>query len=254
MYGNAPHLSYNKSVKDEIMNIQNSFKQGLEDSIPIAVGYFSVSITFGMLAAANNVPVWVAVVISLTCLTSAGQYGGMALIIEGAPLMEVALSQLIINSRYLLMSLSLTQKIDKKLSTWQRALISFGITDEIFAMASSKEGKIGARYMAGLIIPPVIGWTLGTLTGGIATSLMPRALQNALGIAIYGMFLAIIIPPAKKSHPIRIVLCIAILCSCIITIIKPWVEISSGFAIIICTLIAAGLGAYFFPVKEDNNE
>lgn len=236
------------------MTIQNSFKQGLEDSIPIAVGYFSVSITFGMLAAANNVPIWVAVVISLTCLTSAGQYGGMALIIEGAPLMEVALSQLIINSRYLLMSLSLTQKIDKSLSTLQRALLSYGITDEIFAMASSKEGKIGGRYMAGLIVLPVLGWTLGTLTGGIATSLMPQSLRNALGIAIYGMFLAIIIPPAKKSHPIRIVLVMAIVCSCAITLLKPVIQISSGFSIIICTLVAAGLGAYLFPVKEDTHE
>ena len=207
--------------------VENRFIQGLKDSVPIGLGYLSVSFTFGMMCVSSGIPVEVAVVISLTNLTSAGQFNGLILILEAAPLMELAMSQFIINLRYALMSLSLSQKIDK---------------------------KIGRNYMLGLILFPVFCWTLGTFIGGSATALMPETLRNALGIAIYGMFLAIIIPPAKKLKNVRKVLIFSIILSCFFELIKPVIEISSGFVIILCTILAAGLGAYFFPVKEIEHE
>ena len=230
--------------------VQNSFSQGFKDSIPIGLGYLSVSFTFGMMCVSSGIPIEIAVIISLSNLTSAGQFSGLLLILEAAPLLELAISQFIINLRYALMSLSLSQKIDKKISTLQRALISFGITDEIFALASSTYERVGSRYMAGLIVFPVVCWSLGTLLGGIATTLMPLEIRNALGIAIYGMFLAIIIPPAKKLVNVRRVLIFSVFLSCAFELLKPLVEISSGFVIILCTLLAAGAGAYLYPVKE----
>lgn len=234
--------------------VENRFTQGLKDSIPIGLGYLSVSFTFGMMCVSAGVPIEVAVIISLTNLTSAGQFSGLSLILEAAPLLELALSQFIINLRYSLMSLSMSQKVDKKMSTLDRAIVSFGITDEIFALSTSTYERVGKYYMFGLILFPLICWSCGTLIGGIATSLMPESIRQALGIAIYGMFLAIIIPPAKKMSNVRKVLIISIILSCTFEIIRPIVSISSGFVIIICTILAAGLGAYFFPVKEIEHE
>lgn len=223
------------------------YKQGLIDGIPIALGYVSVSFTFGMMAVSYGMDVWFAVVISLLNLTSAGQFSGLTLMVEQASLMELALSQFIINLRYALMSLSLTQKIESKTSTFHRAIMSFAITDEIFAMAASKPHKVNQIYFYGLMTLPIIGWTLGTLFGGVAYSLLPQSIQTALGIAIYGMFIAIIIPPAKASKNVLFVVLIGALVSCILTYFK----VSSGFSVIICAFIAAGLGAFLFPMKED---
>lgn len=234
--------------------VENRFIQGLKDSVPIGLGYLSVSFTFGMMCVSAGVPIEIAVIISLTNLTSAGQFSGLTLILEAAPLMELAMSQFIINLRYALMSLSLSQKVDKKMSTLERAIISFGITDEIFALASSTYQRVGKFYMAGLIVFPVFCWTMGTLLGGVATTLMPESVRQALGIAIYGMFLAIIIGPAKKLKNVRNVLILSIILSCTFEIMRPVISISSGFVIIICTLISAGIGAYLFPVKEVEHE
>lgn len=234
--------------------VENRFIQGLKDSVPIGLGYLSVSFTFGMMCVSSGIPIEVAVIISLTNLTSAGQFSGLILILESSPLIELAMSQLIINLRYALMSLSLSQKIDKQMNTLDRALVSFGITDEIFALASSTYERVGRNYLFGLIVFPVFCWTLGTWIGGTATALMPDTLRNALGIAIYGMFLAIIIPPAKKLKNVRKVLMFSIILSCYFELIKPVIEISSGFVIILCTILAAGVGAYLFPIKEIEHE
>lgn len=234
--------------------VENHIMQGIKDGIPIGLGYLSVSFTFGMMAVSQGIPIEVAVAISLTNVTSAGQFSGLSLILAQGSYVELALSQLIINLRYALMSLSLTQKVDKKMTTAERAMISYGVTDEIFALASSTYERVGRNYMAGLILLPVSCWVVGTLIGGVASTLMPEAIRASLGIAIYGMFLAIILPPAKKLHAIRVVLAISILLSCSFTILQPLLEISSGFVIIICTLIAAGFGAYFFPVKEVSHD
>lgn len=234
--------------------VENRFKKGIQDGVPIGFGYLSVSFTFGMMAVNAGIPVHIAVLISITNVTSAGQFSGLALILQQGALLEMALSQFIINLRYALMSLSMTQKIDHEMKTYERAMIAYGITDEIFALASSTYERVGKWYMAGLIAFPVLCWTLGTFLGGAASTLMPPALRNALGIAIYGMFLAIIIPPARKLSAVRKVLIVSIIMSCLFQLGQAFLPISSGFVIIICAVTASLFGAYFFPIEEVSHE
>lgn len=145
--------------------VENRFRKGIQDGVPIGLGYLSVSFTFGMMAVSNGIPVEAAVVISLTNVTSAGQFSGLTLMLAHGSYVELALSQFIINLRYALMSLSLTQKVDRHMKTHERALIAYGVTDEIFALASSTYERVGKWYMAGLIAFPVFCWTLGTFLG-----------------------------------------------------------------------------------------
>lgn len=230
--------------------VQNDFSQGLRDGIPIGLGYLSVSFAFGISAVAAGVPVWGAALISMTNVTSAGQVAGLSLIAAGASLAEQALTQLVINLRYALMSLSLSQKFSKEVSLLDRLIMAFLNTDEVFAVASSQPGRVGRRYFFGLMIAPYLGWSSGTVLGAAAGSILPQAAQSALGIAIYGMFLAIIIPPARRISAVRRVLLAAVALSCLIAWTPLSQVISSGFSIILCTLAAAGLGAWLFPRPE----
>lgn len=229
---------------------KNDFKKGWKDGIPIGLGYISVSFTFGMMAVSNGIPLEVAVIISLSNLTSAGQFAGLELMLVAGSYVEMALTQFIINLRYALMSLSLSQKVDHRMTTLDRCCIAYGITDEIFALASSQEGSVGRSYMVGLISLPVACWTLGTFLGGAASTVLPETIRSAMGIAIYGMFIAIIIPPAKKFSSVRKVIILSALMSCLFSLFHSILPISSGFVIILCTLISAATGAYLFPVQE----
>ena len=231
--------------------ILNSWKQGLQDGIPIALGYVSVSFAFGMMASNQGIPVWVSVLISFSNLTSAGQFAGLGIIAANGSMMEMALSQFVINLRYFLMSLSLTQKLDEKTKTLQRAVIAHGITDEIFALSSSKPKKVGFLYMISLMFPPILGWTGGTFLGATASTLLPVILRDSLGIMIYGMFLAIIIPPCRTSKNIGIVVLMAAVTSCLFQVLSAYISIGSGFVIILCTLFAAGVGAFLFPIDGE---
>ena len=232
----------------------NSFRAGLRDGLPIALGYFPVSFTFGMLAISQGLPAFQAVLISATNLTSAGQFAGLTVIAAGASLLEMALTQLVINLRYALMSLSLSQKLDSRVTLLQRCIVAFGNTDEIFAVASSKPGTIGARYLYGLILGPVLGWTGGTLAGAVASGLLPAMVQSALGAAIYGMFIAIVVPPARQFRPVLAVVLIALALSCGFAWLPVLRQVSAGFAIIFCTVLAAGAGALLFPLEEKEEE
>ena len=232
----------------------NSFRTGLRDGLPIALGYFPVSFTFGMLAISQGLPAFQAVLISATNLTSAGQFAGLTVIAAGASLLEMALTQLVINLRYALMSLSLSQKLDSRVTLLQRCIVAFGNTDEIFAVASSKPGTIGARYLYSLILGPVLGWTGGTLAGAVASGLLPAMVQSALGVAIYGMFIAIVVPPARQFRPVLAVVLIALALSCGFAWLPVLRQVSAGFAIIFCTVLAAGAGALLFPLEEKEEE
>ena len=227
-----------------------SFKEGLADGIPIGLGYLSVSFSFGIAAVTQGVSAMAATAISMTNLTSAGQVAGLGIITAAGTLLEMALAQLIINMRYALMSLSLSQKLDSGFTTPHRFLAAFGITDEIFAVASGKPKEVTPRYMYGLILLPFLCWSMGTLLGGIAGSVLPEMLRSALGIAIYGMFIAIFIPPARKSAGVLVTVIISAAMSCGLRYIPLFSHVSSGFAIIICTLAAAAAGAIWFPTKE----
>lgn len=228
----------------------SSFKVGLREGIPIGLGYLSVSFSFGVMAVTKGLSILNAVLISATNLTSAGQFAGLSVIVESSGFLTIALTQLVINIRYSLMSLSLSQKLNGSVTSLQRCIMAFGITDETFAIASSKKGELSAFYMFGLISFPIFGWSLGTFLGAAASSLMPAFLQSALGIAIYGMFIAIIIPPSKKSKSVAFVVLIAVILSCIIYFAPVFSKISDGFSIIICTVIASIAAAILFPVKE----
>ena len=225
-----------------------TYKKGLRDGIPIGLGYLSVSFTFGIMAASYGIPFGYTLLISMTNLTSAGQLAGIGIIHSGGGYAEMALTQLVINLRYALMSLSLSQKLDKEFNLFHRLAVSFGITDEIFAMAASTDGEVSPKYMYGLITIPYIGWAAGTALGALAGSLLPEILRNALGIALYGMFVAIVVPPAKKRPRLLAVIGIAVGLSCLIRYLPALAFISDGFSIIICTLVAATVGALLFPV------
>lgn len=214
------------------------------------MGYLSVSFTFGMKAVADGLSPMQALLISMTNVTSAGQFAGLPLMVAQASLIEMALTQLIINLRYALMSLSLSQRLDQSMTTLHRMLFSFCNTDEIFAVASSQPEKVGRWYLYGLMSTPYWGWALGTLLGAVAGQLLPEFLRTALGIAIYGMFLAIILPPARKEKPVRVVVLIAVALSLCFRYIPALSTLSSGFVIIICAVAASTLGALLFPVKE----
>ncbi len=228
----------------------NSYIKGFTDGIPIGLGYLSVSFSFGMMAVNMGLPVWAAVLISMTNLTSAGQVAGIGLISAEAAYLEVALTQLIINLRYALMSISVSQKADKSFNVFHRLLVSFGITDEIFAVATGNVSAIGARYMYGLITVPYIGWTAGTLLGSSAGAILPETITSAMNIAIYGMFLAIIIPPAKHSRSVLRVILLSSALSCLFRYAPVLNRISDGFVIIICALAASIAGALLFPAKD----
>lgn len=233
------------------------FGNGLKDGLPIALGYFAVSFSFGILAVKGGLSTLQAALTSLTNLTSAGQFAGLQVIIAGGTIAEMILTQFIINLRYALMSLSLTQKLDKSVTLKQRFVIAFGNTDEIFAVAMGHFKEVTFLYMLGLQLLPLCGWTGGTLAGAVACDLLPKAVCSALSLALYGMFVAIVVPAAKKSKPVMMVVALAAILSCVLYYVPIFKFISTGIGIIICTVVAAAAGAIFFPVKntlKDNCE
>ena len=231
--------------------IENRYSQGVRDGIPIGLGYLSVSFTFGIMAAMRRLPVWAAPLISMTNLTSAGQFAGLSLMLGGASYLEVAMTQVVINMRYALMSVSVSQKLFGGIGGLNRMGIAFGITDEIFAVSTTKPAQLGPKYMYGLMTIPYIGWALGTLVGAAAGMLLPESIRSALGIAIYGMFIAIVVPPAKDNKAVLYVLLGAVLLSSCFKWFPVLNMVSNGFVIIICALVCAGLGAYFAPIDTD---
>lgn len=229
---------------------KKEFIEGIRDGIPICLGYFSVSMAFGLTAVLSGVPIWAAVVISLTNLTSAGQFAGMNLIASHGAMVEIALTTLIINIRYFLMSISVSQKVERKMTMKERMAVSFGITDEIFAVSMQRDHDLTTAYMAGLIMTPVIGWTGGTLVGAVATSFMPEVLSNALGIALYGMFIAVIVPPARDQKNVLFAVALAIGASVACKYLPVIQNLSSGWTIILITIVVCLIAAWLFPVEE----
>lgn len=208
-------------------------------------GYFAVSFSFGILAMQGGLSVIQAALTSLTNMTSSGQFAGLQIIAAGGTLIELILTQVIINMRYSLMSLALSPKLDKKIKLWQRLLIAFANTDEIFAVAMSRERSLTFMYMAGLQILPIFGWTSGTAIGAIAGNLLPAALTAALGIALYGMFIAVVVPVARRSRPVLLSALIAIAISCVLYVLK----VSAGISIIVSTVAASALMAFLRPIE-----
>lgn len=234
--------------------ITREFKEGIRDGLPICFGYISVSMAFGLTAVKMGIPVWTAVLISLTNVTSAGQFAGITLMSAVGTYLEIAFTQLIINSRYFLMSLSVSQKVDKNFKMWQRFIAAFGITDEVFAVSMQRRKDLSFPYMAGLIFTPVLGWSGGTLIGAVATSLLPTSVTDAMGIALYGMFIAIVVPPAREQKNVLFAVILAIAASYAFTYLPVLKSVSSGWSVIIITVAVSAIAAFLFPVKEEEDK
>lgn len=234
--------------------VRSEYLSGLKGGLPIGLGYLSVSFAFGISAVQKGLPPLAAIIISMSCLTSAGQVAGVETIAAGGGFAEIAVAQLIINLRYSLMSLSLSQKLCRKYSLFHRLTTSFGVTDEVFAVASARTEEVTPAYMYGLITLPYIMWAAGTAAGALLGNVLPEMVRSALGIAIYGMFIAIVIPPARRFKGVLAVSIGAAALSCIIRFVPAFSFITSGFSVIICTVIAAAVGALLFPRPTEDGE
>ena len=223
------------------------YRRGFKHGLPIALGYISVSFAFGIQASAAGLYPWQALLISMLNVTSAGQMAGLQLMVAGAGLPEMALTQLTINLRYGLMSLALSQKLDGSMTLPHRLAISFCNTDEVFILAAAQPGKVGRAYLYGLTNGPYLGWALGTFAGAVAGNLLPVSVTAPLGLAIYGMFLAILLPPFRHCREIRFVVLVAVALSCLFTYLPVCKPLTGGFRIILCAVGASALGAWLFP-------
>jgi len=230
------------------------FNKGLRDGLPICLGYLSVSFAFGIFTVGLGLSVWQAILISMTNVTSAGQLAGVPIMVGGLPLVEMVLTQFVINLRYSLMSVSMSQKLSKKVLFRFRFLFAFMVTDEIFAVSISQKEDLETPYMLGLIATPFLGWTAGTALGAIAGDVLPSMVVSALGIALYAMFVAIIIPPAKKNKAVAGCCLLAMALSCLFYYVPAFSKISQGISIIVCALVSGVIFAVAFPVADEENE
>ena len=227
-----------------------NFTRGLKAGIPIGLGYLSVSFTFGIIAHTMGYKWWQAVFISALTLTSAGQFAGIETMLLPGRYIEMLISQLTINVRYSFMGISLAQKTNSKFRGIYRWLLGFFITDEIFSVAVT-EKSISRSFFLGLSTIPWFGWTIGTTCGVLLGNVLPASVLSALGLAIYGMFIAIVVPEMKKFHPVICVVFIAIALSIVFKYVPVINKIPSGFVITICAITAALIGAVFFPVDRE---
>ncbi len=229
----------------------NEYRVGVNRGLPVGLGYFSVSFGFGAMAVSQGVKALDATLISLTNLTSAGQFAGLTVIVAAATLWEMILTQLIINSRYALMSLALSQRMGQRIGFLPRLVIAFFNTDEIFALAMAREKPLTIPFLLGLGTLPILGWTLGTLSGALAGSVLPPSIQAALGVMLYGMFVAIVVPPAKEDRKILAAVVLALVFSSLFAWVPLLQKTSAGIAIVICTVAAAAICAWLLPIPEE---
>ncbi len=232
----------------------NTFGKGFRDGIPICLGYLSVSFAFGIFAVNSGLTILEVLFISMTNVTSAGQLAAVPIIVSGGSLIELASAQLVINLRYALMSVSLSQKLDETMTPLHRMAAAFVNTDEVFAVASAQKGNVGRRYMYGLITAPYFGWSIGTLLGAVAGDILPEIVTASLGVAIYGMFIAIVVPAAKAEKSTAMCVLIAVVLSCAFKYLPFLGAVPDGFVIIICAVLAAAVMALVCPVKEAESD
>ena len=227
------------------------FLLGMKIGFPVCLGYFSVSFGFGAMVISQGLTVLHSVLISATNLTSAGQFAGLTVIAAGGTLLETILTQVVINSRYALMSLALGHKLGPTAGTGKRLIAAFFNTDELFALAMAKGGTLSVSFFTGAGIIATIGWVSGTFLGAVAGSVLPPVLKISLGVMLYGMFIAVVVPQARKEKTMLYCMLIAIFFSCLFTWVPLFKSISAGLAIVICTVAAAAICAIMFPVDEE---
>ena len=227
------------------------FRRGMKEGMPICLGYLAVSFTFGIEAMKAGLTIGQAVLMSMLNLTSAGQFASLSIIAAAGSYLELMLSQAIINLRYCLMSCSLSQKIDPRSPFFHRFLVAFGNTDEVFALSVSQHGYVSPFYSYGVILVSLFGWTFGTFLGAAAGSILPPRVLSALGVALYGMFIAIVVPPARENRVLRILILASMALSSLFTYAPLLREMSGGIRVIVLTVLLAAGAALLAPVKEE---
>ena len=227
------------------------FCEGMRDGVPIALGYFAVSFSLGIAARRAGFTPFQGFLVSLLNNASAGEYAAFAIIMANATYLEVAIITLIANARYLLMSCALAQRFAPGTPFWHRLLIGYDVTDELFGITIARPGSLNPYYTYGAILLAAPAWAIGTALGIIAGNLLPLRAVSALSVALYGMFLAIIIPPARKNKVIAALVTISMVSSYIFSRLPVISDISSGIRTIILTVAIAGIAAILFPVKEE---
>lgn len=223
---------------------------GLRDGTPIALGYFAVSFAFGIQARKIGLTAFETFSLSATNLTSAGQFAGLSVIETGGTILAMVLTMLVINLRYCLMSCALSQKLAPTLPLYHRFLIAFGMTDEIFAVSVSVNGHLRPQYSYGLILISLFGWSFGSLCGALAGNILPPTVVEALGMALFAMFVAIVVPDAIHDHKVLVVVLMTIVISLLFTYLPGLSDLSVGMRTVWITLIASTIAAVLFPKRE----
>ena len=230
------------------------YREGVRDGIPIALGYFAVSFSLGIAAKKAGLNILQGVLASLFNNASAGEYAGFLLIGAGAPYWEMALVTLITNARYLLMSCALSQRFNPKTGLFHRMAVGFAVTDEIFGISVARAGHTEPLYHYGAMSVAMPAWAIGTGLGILAGNVLPLRLVSALSVALYGMFIAIIIPPAKKNPVVLALVLLVFLTSFLFSVIPFLSAVSEGTRTILLTVLLSALGAIFFPIKAEEVE
>lgn len=238
----------------KIKKHKKAFLEGMRDSIPIDVGYFVVAFSLGITAKNAGLTPFQGLITSALCNASAGEYAGFVMIAADASYFAMALMIFIANARYLLMSCALSQKADPKLPLIHRLLISFDVTDELFGITIARKGLIDPYYNYGAYVCAIPSWAVGTMLGVIAGNILPLRLVSALGVALYGMFLAIIIPPTRKDKVIAAIIPICFILSFAAAVLPYVKELSDGTRTIILTIVISAAAAVLFPVKKEQTE
>lgn len=240
------------NMKADLSNNKRlAFSNGMRDGIPIATGYFAVSFTLGIAAKNAGFTPLLAMIVSLTNNASAGEYAGFTMISQQAGYWELALMMLITNARYFLMSCALSQKLDPKTPLRHRLLIGYDVTDEIFGICINSPGRLNPFYAYGAFSVAIPGWAIGTYLGVLMGNVLPANVVSALSVGLYGMFIAIIIPPARKNRLLAGLIIVSMILSLLFHILPFLSEIPSGTAILILTIILSAAAAILFPIKEE---
>lgn len=231
------------------------WKRGVKDGVPIFLGYLAVSFSFGIAAKGSGLSVLQSTLMSLMNLTSAGQLASLELIAKAAPYLELALVQLVVNIRYCLMSCVISQRLDLKSTRLRHRLaMAFGLSDEIFALSAAVPGKLSPYYTFGLMTLAIPGWVLGTFLGALSGSILPARILSALGVGLYVMFVAIVTPKVRESRVMAGVVIASMLLSLVFSQVPALAGMSSGVKIIILSVLISGLAAFFFPVKDEQEQ
>ncbi len=233
------------------------FARGMRDGIPIMLGYLAVAFTLGIAARNAGLTAFQSALASFTNHASAGEYVGFTLIAAGSGYLELALMEVVANARYLLMSCAMSQKLSPDTPLGHRLLIGYGLTDEIFGISMAQEGYLCPQYAYGAFLVAVSGWTLGSGLGVLMGNILPARVVSALSVGLYGMFLAVIVPPARKNRFLCGLIVVSMAASAgfaAVSALPLFAGLSEGMRIILLTVVLSAGAALIRPVRDDAKE